>query len=78
MAACGIRTRLTSPLWMLTSLRGANIGTGIGFKHFMYLSEEAVPQHLRACGVGPGHLYEQYGLCGSHRGAGPAVRIARG
>lgn len=42
---------------------GANIGVAIGFKHIMYLMEEAVIQHFRECGFGPRLLFEQYGLC---------------
>jgi acyl-CoA thioesterase FadM len=45
------------------SFEGANIATGIGFKHVMYLLEEAVVQHFRARGLGPQLLYERYGLC---------------
>src|SRR5579859_3479999 len=41
---------------------GANIGTWIGFKHVMYLVEEAVLGHLRATGLAPGRLYEEHGL----------------
>jgi acyl-CoA thioesterase FadM len=45
------------------SFEGANIATGLGFKHVMYLLEEAVVQHFRAHGLGPQLLYERYGLC---------------
>lgn len=41
---------------------GANIRTWIGFKHFMYLVEEAVLQYFRDRGVGPHELYHRYGL----------------
>jgi acyl-CoA thioesterase FadM len=41
---------------------GANIGTWIGFKHVMYLIEEAVLAHLRTVGLAPGRLYEEHGL----------------
>ena len=41
---------------------GANIRTWIGFKHFMYLVEEAVLQYFRERGVGPHDLYHRYGL----------------
>lgn len=42
---------------------GSNIITGIGFKHVMYLVEEAVIQHLRERGLAPRFLFEEYGLC---------------
>jgi acyl-CoA thioesterase FadM len=45
------------------SFEGANIATGIGFKHIMYLLEEAVVQHFRERGLGPQSLYERHGLC---------------
>lgn len=45
------------------SFEGANIATGIGFKHIMYMLEEAVVQHFRECGLGPQSLYERHGLC---------------
>ncbi len=41
---------------------GANIRTWIGFKHFMYLVEEAVLTWFRERGLGPQHLYHTYGL----------------
>lgn len=41
---------------------GSNICTWIGFKHVMYLLEEAVLEHLRQQGLAPGKLYEQHGL----------------
>ncbi|MFE1782322.1 thioesterase family protein [Streptomyces sp. NPDC059506] len=41
---------------------GANIRTWIGFKHFMYLSEEGVLEYFRSKGVGPEKLYHAYGL----------------
>jgi acyl-CoA thioesterase FadM len=41
---------------------GSNICTWIGFKHVMYLIEEAVLDHLRAGGRSPRELYEQHGL----------------
>ncbi|MBL6279793.1 thioesterase family protein [Micromonospora fiedleri] len=41
---------------------GANIRTWIGFKHFMYLVEEAVLQWLRDQGCGARELFHQYGL----------------
>lgn len=42
---------------------GSNICSWIGFKHVMYLAEEAVLSHLRQCDVIPRKLYEQFGIC---------------
>jgi len=44
------------------SFEGSNIATGIGFKHIMYMAEEAAVQFFRARGLGPQFLYETYGL----------------
>jgi acyl-CoA thioesterase FadM len=41
---------------------GANIRTWIGFKHFMYLVEEAILQWFRDQGCGPQRLYHEHGL----------------
>jgi acyl-CoA thioesterase FadM len=41
---------------------GSNICTWIGFKHVMYLVEEAVLNHLRESGLTPRRLYEEHGL----------------
>lgn len=41
---------------------GANIRTWIGFKHFMYLAEEAVLQYFRDRGFGAGRLFQEFGL----------------
>ena len=41
---------------------GCNIGTWIGFKHFMLLVEEAVLHWFRDGGLGPGRLYHEFGL----------------
>ncbi|MBL1081155.1 alpha/beta fold hydrolase [Streptomyces actinomycinicus] len=41
---------------------GANIRTWIGFKHFMYLAEEAVLEYFRERGVGARDMYHRYGL----------------
>lgn len=41
---------------------GCNIGTWIGFKHFMLLVEEAVLEWFRDGGLGPGRLYQEHGL----------------
>lgn len=45
------------------AFEGANIATGLGFKHVMYLLEEAVVQHFRTRSLGPQLLYERHGLC---------------
>lgn len=42
---------------------GSNISTWIGFKHVMYMMEEALLQHFRENGYAPQRLYEEYGLC---------------
>jgi acyl-CoA thioesterase FadM len=64
-------TALDSPAGLLagtTTVRlrprfeGCNICTWIGFKHVNYLVEEAMLEHFRAAGLGPGNLYERYGL----------------
>ncbi|HCT80094.1 MAG TPA: hypothetical protein DGT23_26710 [Micromonosporaceae bacterium] len=41
---------------------GANIRTWVGFKHFMYLVEEAVLAWLREHGAGARELFHDYGL----------------
>src|SRR5215217_1345508 len=41
---------------------GSNICTWIGFKHVMYVVEEAVLDALRRSGRSPQELYEAYGL----------------
>jgi acyl-CoA thioesterase FadM len=41
---------------------GSNICTWIGFKHVMYLVEEAVLDHLRQSGLTPRRLFEEHGL----------------
>lgn len=41
---------------------GSNIGVWLGFKHFMYLMEEAAIQHVRERWMGPCALWEQHGL----------------
>lgn len=41
---------------------GSNIGTWIGFKHVMYLVEEAVLDHLRQNGIMPRELFERDGV----------------
>lgn len=41
---------------------GANIRTWVGFKHFMYLVEEAVLAWLRDNGAGARELFHDYGL----------------
>jgi acyl-CoA thioesterase FadM len=44
------------------SFEGANIATGIGFKHILYLAEDGVIHYFRERGWGPQPLYESYGL----------------
>jgi acyl-CoA thioesterase FadM len=41
---------------------GANIRTWIGFKHLMYLVEEAVLHWFRERGYGPQRLYREFGV----------------
>jgi len=41
---------------------GANIRTWVGFKHFLYLVEEAVLQWFRQRDAGPQRLYHRYGM----------------
>lgn len=41
---------------------GCNVGTWIGFKHIMYLCEEALVAYFRAQGLGPSHLLANCGL----------------
>lgn len=41
---------------------GNNIMTWIGFKHIMYLAEEALLAHFRQAGLGIRHLFEEHGL----------------
>jgi acyl-CoA thioesterase FadM len=41
---------------------GCNVGTWIGFKHVMYLCEEAVVAYFRAQALGPSHLLANCGL----------------
>ncbi len=41
---------------------GANIRTWVGFKHFMYLAEEAVLDWYRDRDGGPGVLFHRYGV----------------
>lgn len=42
---------------------GCNINTYIGFKHVMYMAEEAVIQFFREHDIRPRQLYEEYGIC---------------
>jgi acyl-CoA thioesterase FadM len=42
---------------------GCNIGSWIGFKHIMYLAEQAVLAHFRQSGLAARTLYSEYGLC---------------
>lgn len=47
---------------MRPRLEGANIRTWIGFKHLMYLAEDAVLSWLRERGLGAQHLYQVCGI----------------
>jgi acyl-CoA thioesterase FadM len=50
-------------VYALAPLReGANIGTWIGFKHFMYLAEAAVLAWFKDRGLGTDALFGEYGL----------------
>jgi acyl-CoA thioesterase FadM len=42
---------------------GSNICSWIGFKHVMYLVEEAILAHFRDSGYVPRALFEEHGLC---------------
>jgi YbgC/YbaW family acyl-CoA thioester hydrolase len=42
---------------------GSNICTWIGFKHVMYLVEEATLEYFRMNGFAPQKMYEDHGLC---------------
>ncbi|MHB8455174.1 MAG: acyl-CoA thioesterase family protein [Acidiferrobacterales bacterium] len=42
---------------------GSNICTWIGFKHVMYLVEEAILDYFRSRGMVPRRLFEEHGLC---------------
>ncbi len=42
---------------------GSNICSWIGFKHVMYLVEEAILQHFRERGLQPRRMFEEFGLC---------------
>jgi acyl-CoA thioesterase FadM len=47
---------------MRPAYEGANIRTWVGFKHFLYLAEQAVLDSFRDRGTGPSRLYHAYGL----------------
>ena len=51
-----------APAPLRPGYEGANIRTWIGFKHFMYLMEEAAVQHVRERWGGPGALWREHGL----------------
>jgi len=55
--------RTLSVLEARPRFEGSNICTWIGFKHVMYLVEEAVLDHLRQSGRTPRRLFEDHGLC---------------
>jgi acyl-CoA thioesterase FadM len=46
-----------------TRFEGCNINTYIGFKHVMYLAEEAIISFFRDHGIRPRDLYEDHGIC---------------
>jgi acyl-CoA thioesterase FadM len=52
----------TSTTRLRPRFEGANIRTWIGFKHLMYLVEEAILDWYRQQDLGPQRLYHQYGL----------------
>ena len=53
---------LTTRTTLRPSFEGSNIRTWIGFKHLMYLAQEAVIDHMRERGVGPQRVFAQLGL----------------
>ncbi len=57
---------MNSPVTTRTTLHpgfeGSNIRTWVGFKHLMYLAQEAVLDHLRSCNVGPQRIFAASGL----------------
>jgi acyl-CoA thioesterase FadM len=52
----------TTVVRRLPRYEGSNICTWIGFKHVMYLVEEAILDHLRQAALAPRTLFEEYGL----------------
>ncbi|MET9301204.1 thioesterase family protein [Micromonospora aurantiaca] len=52
----------TTTVALRPRFEGANIRTWVGFKHFMYLAEEAVLAWFRERGAGPSRLYHEHGL----------------
>lgn len=46
-----------------TRFEGSNICTWIGFKHVLYLVEEATLEHFRQSGYSPRELFEKHGIC---------------
>ncbi|HEU4426336.1 MAG TPA: acyl-CoA thioesterase [Pilimelia sp.] len=55
-------TGQTTTVVLRPRYEGANIRTWIGFKHFMYLAEDAVLSWFRERGLGPHRLYHQHGV----------------
>ncbi|MDC8758949.1 hypothetical protein [Janthinobacterium fluminis] len=53
----------TTTVLLRPRFEGSNICTWIGFKHVMYVVEEAVLDHFRQHGLVPRELYEEHGLC---------------
>lgn len=52
----------TTVVRRLPRYEGSNICTWIGFKHVMYVVEEAILEHLRQAALAPRALFEEYGL----------------
>lgn len=57
-----LATADTTVVFSRPGFEGANIRTWIGFKHFIYLVEQAVLQWLRERGTSARELYHEYGL----------------
>lgn len=58
-----VSVRESTVVHRMPRYEGSNICTWIGFKHVMYLVEEAVLEHLRQSGLPPRALFEEYGVC---------------
>lgn len=56
-----MNTELTSTLCR-PRYEGANIRTWVGFKHFLYLAEEAILNWFRERGFGPQPLFHEHGV----------------
>jgi acyl-CoA thioesterase FadM len=55
-------TEQPTTLTLRPRFEGGNIRAWIGFKHFMYLAEEAVLEWFRGRQLGPATLFHEYGL----------------